>query len=185
MNAILEEKSDLEAIFPDGKVVKIPRADKSVEELLIMPLPFKKWKKGFEYIAVVAPMFGFNLFNSQEEKIDAAKILDMVDGAESIDTAALLAIPQVEDDATGMQQKIIAALQGEGSDKIIEFLAFAINKPVEWFDADDLYDAVIDITVAVIEVNINFFAQRLLQKVLTGTQQVVATAQNVRSMVKK
>jgi hypothetical protein len=176
MNATVTEKSSLDVIFPESRKVTVARLGAAEPEIVeIYPLPLQKWKQGFKYIAQIAPMLGFNLFEGQlnPDQVKDMSANELLDRAEQLtdgdDTPA---------DSPIDVQKIYDAIMGDGSDLIIEFLAFAIDKDVSFFDG--MYDEIIDITVAVIELNLNFFIQRLLPKVLTGTKDVLATAAKVK-----
>jgi hypothetical protein len=54
----------------------------------------------------------------------------------------------------------IVELIGAGGDDLIAFLAFVIDRPVEWFETLAVDDG-IELVKAVYEVNADFFAQRL------------------------
>lgn len=150
---------DLAVVLPEPIIIKVPHraqdGTNTVEELRIMPLPFRKWRKGFGYISVIAPLFGFDLATLLDEKT----------------------LKDVQESAGGSievnKQTIMQALAGDAADVVYEFLAFAIGKmrpdgtpAVEYFD--DVYEQAIDIALAVIRVNINFFGQRLLPSVAKG-----------------
>lgn len=148
--------TDLAVILPEPITVQIPRASGEPEQLKIMPLPFRKWRQGFRYIAQIAPLFGFNLEETNLEQLEQSS------GEMKID-----------------KQTIFTAMQGEKAEIIYEFLAFAINKlksdgtpDAAYFD--DIYEQAIDIAVAVIKVNYNFFIQRLLPKLTNETKSLVA-----------
>ncbi len=159
---IAETKTSLDVIFPDSRTITIARPGATEPETLaVYALPVQKWKQGFKYIAQIAPMLGFDLF-----AVASGEVSEEEAAEQPIDT-----------------QKIYDALMGEGGDLIIEFLAFATDKQVSFFD--NMYDEIIDIMVAVIELNLNFFVQKLLPKVLEGTQMVVATARTVKAQVKQ
>jgi len=182
MNTVqADSKTALDVIFPDSRSVTIARAGATEPEtLLIYPLPLQKWKLGFKYIAQVAPMLGFDLFagTMTSEEIGTASGTELMAKADAIAEGKTDVAAQPVD-----TQKIYDALMGDGFDVIIEFIAFATDKEVAFFDG--MYDEIIDIMVAVIELNLNFFVQKLLPKVLAGTRNVVATAQTVRTAAKQ
>jgi hypothetical protein len=162
--ANVQTASDLAVILPEPEKVVLPRKGGTTETLEIMPLPFRKWRQGFKYIAQIAPLFGFNLQDVDLDKLEAAP-------AQGIN-----------------KETIFEAMQGEKADIIYEFLAFAINKtkpdgtPDDKF-FDDVYEQAIDVAVAVIKVNYNFFLQRLLPKITTGTKETLAELSSRRLQV--
>jgi hypothetical protein len=181
---ILQKQPPLEVIFPDARTVTIARPGASEPEIIdIYPLPLNKWKQGFKYIAQIAPMLGFDLFGDaiSADEIKAASGIELLDRAEAIADAQVDAGEST--DPVVDTQKIYDALMGDGSDLILEFLAFAIDKDVAFFNG--MYEEIVDIAVAVIELNLNFFTQKLLPKVLSSTQKVVATAQRVKQVTQK
>lgn len=178
---IVDQKTQLDVIFPEARSVTIARAGATEPETIqIYPLPLQKWKQGFKYIAQIAPLLGFDLFGGTmtAEQIGESSGADLMEKAQALSEGKTDVTDQPID-----TQKIYDALLGEGSDVILEFIAFAIDKDVAFLDG--LYDEIIDIMVAVIELNLNFFVQKLLPKVLAGTRNVVATAQQVRTAAQK
>jgi len=168
MNAQVLQTSGLAAIFPEGKIVTIPRPNGQNEELRVLPMPVKKWKQGFDYIAKIAPLLGFNLAQSVENT-------DLQ--ATSIEEEIVKSMPTEAD----LKGTVFNLLHGEHSEVIFDFLAFAIDKDVDWLG--ELYDEIIDIALAVIEVNLVFFIQRVLPKFLAATLQVKDIATTVRQHV--
>jgi hypothetical protein len=126
--------SGLAVILPepsDFEMVKILRAGDVVEELGVMPLPFKKWLKGLRYIAVLSPLFGF----ASESK--------------SFTEAA---------DFDSNREAISQALESDLARPFIhEFLAFATDKPASFFEAEEVNRQSLDIVMAVVKANLPFF----------------------------
>ena len=175
MNSVTaQNKNDLNVIFPDKRTVTFVRKGSTVQESVdIYPMPLQMWKQGFKYIAQIAPLLGFDL----SEVAETAQ--KQVEGDDT-------PLPDDEID-TG---KLLQALQGDGSDLILEFVAYAIEElnedgtpNVKFFHG--MYDEIVDILAAVIEVNLNFFVQKLLPKVVTRTREVVTVTQNVRTGLNK
>jgi hypothetical protein len=180
----LQSKSNLDVVFPEARTITIARQGATTPETIdIYPLPLQKWKKGFWYIAQVAPLLGFDLFGGamSADEVKVASGAELFDKAEAIaeGKADAAALPVGAEPAIDTQV-IYDALTGDGSDLILEFLAFAIDKDVSFFNG--MYEEIVDIAVAVIELNLNFFVQKLLPKVLSSTKSVVATAQQVRNV---
>lgn len=169
--------SDLDALFPMRKQVKVrqPRevAEKLIgteykpyEVLTIEAMPFLKWREGFIYIVRLAPLLGFDLNMSPEQwEEKAAKITEAGGDSSFIDID---------------KGQIMAALIGDSGKMIYEFLAFAIDKPVTYFS--HVYEEAIDIIMAVIEVNVNFFVQWLLPKIVTGSKELGQVMSQARQM---
>jgi hypothetical protein len=135
----LQTVNDLSVILPEPTIVKVPLPGGKIEELHIMPLPFLKWRKAFRLIAILAPELGFDLTKLQEAAAETNPDKPLFD-----------------------KTKILTVLQSDKADYLYEFVALAIDKPVEYFN--NIYETAIDITAAVVVVNINFFGQRLLPK---------------------
>jgi hypothetical protein len=148
----------LEVIQREPEIIKFVRSGGQEEELAILPLPFLKWRRAFKYIVDLAPLFGFDLASESLDNLSAKSDL-------------------------GINKKaVFQAMQSDEADKIVEFLAFAINKEVAFFE--DMYEEAIDIAVAVIKVNIAFFVQRLLPKLAEPIKEaslVIATLRNQES----
>jgi hypothetical protein len=164
----LNKQNGLDTLFPTGRDVKIPLPPGSerdrlisenkepVEILHIMPLPFLKWRDGFLYIVRIAPLLGFDLNMSPEDWESRAQNLVENGGNPDI----------IEVD----KSLVLSALTGDSGKMIYEFLAFAIDKPVTYFN--QVYAEAIDIAMAVIEVNVNFFVQWLLPKIVSGSKEL-------------
>lgn len=184
MNALTEQKSDLETIFPEGKVVIIPLPGGQTEELRVMPLPLGKWKKGISYIVQIAPMLGFNQLSQLADQQAAADNSELLDTSQPLTDEKLQEIAEKNLPEMGdLKDRILEALLGEGSELILDFVAYAIDKDRAYLDAR--YDEIIDIVLAVVEVNLNFFVRHLLPKILAGTRQLTQVAQSVRQAVAK
>lgn len=161
-------QSDIAVVLPEPEIIKMPLPDGTTYDLKIMPLPFRRWRVAFRYIAQVAPLFGFNLAETNLDQL--ADSLDKKDGAPVLDKGT-----------------IFEAMQGDKADVIYEFLAFAIGKfqsdgvtpDVSFFD--DVYEQAIDIAVAVIKVNINFFIQRLLPRLTNGTKEIMLNVGGIKA----
>lgn len=170
MNAeTLQNGSALNIIQPESRSISFIRQGATEPETVVVyAMPLQKWKKGMLYIAQIAPMLGFDLSAAAEQA--QAQIAADGEVTES---------PAEESPADVIDTKrLFAALQGEGSDLILEFTAFAIDKEVDFFNG--MYDEVIDILAAVIELNLAFFVQRLLPKIAVNTNRVVATVNGIR-----
>ncbi len=200
MNEIANNTNDLAVIFPEGKEVTIITPGGKPEKLHIMPLPFKKWKRGFKYIAEIAPLLGFDLFGGQMtlEQIQSTDAEALYNRAQELVTDNILDVPDASAPAAPAAsvpdidfKALYNGLNGEGGEKITEFMAFAIGK----FQADgttpdgsyfdDCYDEVVDVLAAVIEVNLNFFIQKLLPKIMTNIQGMASVATNVKQAVQR
>lgn len=182
---IIPSESSLDVIFPEARRVTIARKGTTEPETIeIYPLPLNKWKKGFWYIAQIAPMLGFDLFDGavSADEVKVASGTELFEKAEAVADGRAAQGDDTEE-PTVDTQKIYDALMGDGSDVVLEFLAYAIDKDVAFFDG--MYEEIVDIAVAVIELNLNFFIQKLLPKVLSGTRTVMDTAQKVRAVGKK
>jgi hypothetical protein len=155
MNTKIDTENELDILFPDGKVVSIPRAGGVIEKITIMPMPAKKWKKAMQYIAKIAPLLGFNL---QDDTLDTTTMPD------------------------ALQQNLWQIISSDDADVFFEFIAYAIDKDEDFVGA--LYDEIIDIAIAVIEVNLVFFVHKLLPKIIVSMPKVAAIAQNAQSMAK-
>lgn len=163
LSAVQQDAQDFNVILPEPIIVKVPLPGGKFEQLHVMPIPFLKWREAFKLISVIAPALGFDI--------------NAIQNAESVEDAAETVNALVD------KAKILDALQGEAGEQIIDFMALAINKKREYFA--DVYDAAIDIAVAAITVNVNFFCQRLLPKLAVGAKTVMvntaATLQTMRS----
>ena len=169
--------SDLDALFPLEKIVKVrlPKAEaiKAVEakqtpfeSLVVTAMPFLKWRDGFIYVVRLAPLLGFDLNMSPEDWEKKAEQIASAGGDPNI----------IEID----KSQVMAALVGDSGKMIYEFLAFAIDKPVTYFD--HVYEEAVDIIMAVIEVNVNFFVQWLLPKIVTGSKELGQVINQARQM---
>jgi hypothetical protein len=184
MNALTEQKSDLETIFPEGKVVIIPLPGGQTEELRVMPLPLGKWKKGIAYIVQIAPLLGFNQLSQLAAQQAEGESSDLLDTSQPLSEEKLQQIAEQNMPELGdLKDRILEALLGEASELILDFVAYAIDKDRAYLDAR--YDEIIDIVLAVVEVNLNFFVRHLLPKILAGTRQLTQVAQQVRLAVKR
>jgi hypothetical protein len=163
----LQTGTPLNVIIPDSTKISFVRKGQTEPETVeIYAMPLQQWKKGMAYIAQIAPMLGFDLTaiaeGVQQGDADAAP-------ADDIDTG-----------------KLMAALQGEGSDLILEFMAFALEKfkedgtpDVTFFNG--IYAEVLDILAAIIEMNMVFFVQQLLPKLSANINRVVATTNAIKT----
>jgi hypothetical protein len=126
--------SGLAVILPepsDFEIVRILRSGDVVEELDVMPLPFKKWWKGLQYIAVLSPLFGFA---SESKNLAEKTDFDIHREAVSQALASDLARPFV-----------------------FEFLAFAADKPASFFEEEEVNKQSLDIVMAVVKANLPHF----------------------------
>lgn len=169
--------SDLDALFPMRKQVKVRQPREVAEKLIgtkyepyeiltIEAMPFLKWRDGFIFVVRLAPLLGFDLNMTPEQwEEKATKITQAGGNPDFIDID---------------KSQIMAALIGDSGKIIYEFLAFAIDKPMTYFD--HVYEEAIDIIMAVVEVNLNFFVRWLLPKIVTGSKELGQVISQARQM---
>ena len=150
-------EADLDVVLPQPEIVMV-----NGKPLTITHMPFIKWRKAFRYISEIAAMLGYDL-NAKETDVGT-----LTEEAAKLDTPSV-------------KQRIMTALMRDDSDVIYEFLAFAINKPVEYFN--DVGDEAVDIALKVVKVNLNFFCQRLLPRLLDNTGELTKLAQDASMQV--
>jgi hypothetical protein len=75
--------------------------------------------------------------------------------------------------AAGLESNATAILEvlAAGGDDLIELIALGVHKPRTWFDTLEIDDGVRVVT-AFLEVNLSFFAQRVLPQVKTAVTQL-------------
>jgi hypothetical protein len=89
--------------------------------------------------------------------------------------ALFIANAQIEDAA------LIAEVLSSGGEKFIELLCVSINKPRAFFDELDAADG-IRLATAVLEVNVSFFAQRLLPELKKSALSLQAATPGLKQL---
>jgi hypothetical protein len=79
------------------------------------------------------------------------------------------------EDLQGNEAQLTMQVMAVGGDDLIELIALGIKKPREWFDTLQIDDGV-RVATAFLEVNLSFFAQRVLPQVKTAMSQLQSLA---------
>jgi hypothetical protein len=79
------------------------------------------------------------------------------------------------EESQGNEAELTMKAMSVGGDDLIELIALGIKKPREWFDSLQIDDG-IRVATAFLEVNLSFFAQRVLPEVKTAMSKLQSLA---------
>lgn len=131
------------------------------ETFTVSPYKFPQYGKAFKSISRILAVL-----NLQERFTDMAKTIMAEQGEDAeISTGELL---------NGLLDfETIARVLDEATEEIINLIALAIGKPRDWFDSLDA-DEGLELTGAVLGVNLSFFIQRIAPTIQSAAKRVTA-----------